>query len=181
MAEITRLLVAASRGDQNSFGELFDRLYPELRRLAVARCDAGEKTLTPTVLVHEAYLRLLGSLPLDTRERAQFFACAARAMRCIAVDAARRRKAQKRGGATPDVTFTARLVPQQDTDTELLALDEAMGRLQHRQPRQARVVELHYFAGFGFAEVGELLGISECTAKRDWARARAYLHVQLVC
>lgn len=179
MADITQLLVAASRGDAASFDALFDRLYPLLHRMAREHADGDEATLTPTVLVHEAYLRLLGKLPADACERRQFFACAARAMRCVAVDAARRRKAAKRGGGARDVTFTERLLPQADADEELLALDETLEHLCQRQPRQAQIVELHYFAGFGFAEVGELLGISQSTVMRDWRRARAYLQAQL--
>ncbi|MDN5924218.1 MAG: ECF-type sigma factor [Xanthomonadales bacterium] len=179
MAEITQLLSAACHGDASSYDALFSRLYPELRQLARAQMGASEATLTPTVLVHEVYERMLGRLPVDLGERRQFFGCAARVMRSIAVDSARHRRAAKRGGGVANVTLTERMAPKLEADDELLALDEALTLLRERQPQQAQVVELHYFAGFGFAEIAALQASSERTVKREWQRARAFLHAQL--
>ena len=100
-------------------------------------------------------------------------------MRSIIVDAARRRMAQKRGGARVDIPLTERLAPGVERDVELLSLDQALEQMRKHRPRQVQIVELHYFAGFGFAEVGEFLGCSERTAKREWERARAFLHARL--
>lgn len=179
MAEITRLLARAGEGDAEVMARLYTLLYPELRRLAGSRLGRGGVTLTPTVLVHEAFVRMVGSVPVGVVERRQFFACAARVMRSVVVDATRRRTAQKRGGGQSAITLTDRIAPQVAVDDELLALDDALDRLRERNPRQSEVVELHYFAGLPFADIAELHGHSERTAKRDWERARAFLYAQL--
>jgi len=179
MAEITQLLARARSGEPERLAEVFAVLYPELRRLARSRLATAEATLTPTVLVHEAFLRLTGSGSLGLNDRQHFFACAARAMRSIVVDAARRRHALKRGGMQADLTLTDRLMPHIAADDEVLALDAALELLREHSPRQMEVVELRYFAGFGFAEIAELHGSSERTAKREWERARAFLYAQL--
>lgn len=178
MADITQWLQQARRGDTDRLGDVFAELYPELRRLARSRLGAGEATLTPTVLVHEAFLRLTGgsAAPGDRRH---FFASAARAMRSIVVDAARRRQAGKRGGGEADLTLTERMLPGTGHDVELLSLDQVLDAMRAQRPRQVEVVELHYFAGCGFGEIAGLFGCSERTVKRDWERARAYLHARL--
>lgn len=179
MTEITQLLVRAREGEPGCMADVFATLYPELLRMARARLSGPEATLTPTVLVHEAYLRLTGGAELSLNDRRHFFACAARAMRSIVVDAARRRSAQKRGGGERELTLTERLAPSADRDVEVLSLDQALEQMRARRPRQVEIVELHYFAGFGFAEIGALLECSERTAKREWERARAFLHARL--
>jgi RNA polymerase sigma factor (TIGR02999 family) len=181
MSEITQWLTAAAAGDRQALVPVFERLYPELRRIARARLSAGERTLTPTVLVHEVFLRLIGSQQLTLGSRRHFLACAARAMRKIVIDHARRRTAAKRGGpvadmALDDLPFE---IADMERDERLLALDASLDELDIVNPRQREVVELRYFAGMEFAEVAQLLECSERTAKREWERARAFLYAQL--
>jgi RNA polymerase sigma factor (TIGR02999 family) len=179
MDDITQLLVRARDGESDCLSDVFAMLYPELLRMARGRLSGPEATLTPTVLVHEAYLRLTGGSELSLQDRRHFFACAARAMRSIIVDAARRRTAKKRGGKERDITLTDRLAPSADRDAEVMSLDQVLDEMRERRSRQVEVVELHYFAGFGFAEIGQLLACSERTVKREWERARAFLHARL--
>jgi RNA polymerase sigma factor (TIGR02999 family) len=181
MSEITVLLAAARHGDPAALRAVFDQLYPELRRIAKSRLEAGERTLTPTVLVHEAFVRLISNNELELNDRRHFLACAARAMRAIVIDQLRRRTAVKRGGAEDDVSIdlvVSQLVVQ-PLDVELLALDEALDKLDCINPRQREVVELRYFGGIEFADIAELMGCSERTAKREWERARAFLYAQI--
>ncbi|MBK6726440.1 MAG: sigma-70 family RNA polymerase sigma factor [Xanthomonadales bacterium] len=181
MSQITQWLHAASRGDGTALGRVFESLYPELRRIARARLDAGERTLTPTVLVHEVFLRLIGNQQLALNDRRHFLACAARAMRAVVIDNARRRSAGKRGGPEADLALDALPfeVSGVASGEHLLALDESLVRLDEINPRQREVVELRYFAGLDFAEISALLGCSERTAKREWERARAFLHAHM--
>lgn len=180
-SEITQLLAAARNGSTDQVEKLFELLYSELRQLASSRLGRGDQTLTPTVLVHEAFLRLTASdqLPLD--DRRHFFACAARSMRCIVIDHARRASAERRGGDLTRITLNDALVGNAGpgADAELLSLDQALDRLDHVNSRQREVVELHYFAGLTFAEIAALHECNERTALRQWERARAFLHAQL--
>lgn len=177
-AEITQLLRQAESGDPASLAAVFQSLYPELRRLAASRLRGSGHTITPTVLVNEFYLRLNGAAPLSLGSRRHFFATAAKAMRWIVVDQARRRQAEKRGGGQAPITLSERLFAI-SPDDEVLALHEGLEALQELNPRRREVVELRYFVGLEFSEVAELLGCSERTAKREWAQARAFLHALL--
>jgi RNA polymerase sigma factor (TIGR02999 family) len=180
MGEITQWLRAAGGGDAHALGQVFDQLYPTLRRIARGCVQAGERSLTPTALVHEAYVSLIGNRRLTLNDRRHFLACAARAMRAIMIDHARRRSAAKRGGRVADLPLDAidfQIAAPHD-DEALLALDESLDLLQQVNPRQREVVELRYFIGLEFVQVAELLGCSERTAKREWERARAFLHAQ---
>ncbi len=179
MGEITQLLGAVRAGDKDALGRVFDTLYPELQRLARARIDAGERSLTPTVLVHEAYLRLVGSAELSLNDRRHFMACAARVMRAIMIDHARRRTADKRGGGEQALKIDDVEIPIAGLDGEMLALDEALLQLDKVNPRQREVVELRFFAGLNFDQIASLLDCGARTAQRDWDRARAFLAVQL--
>lgn len=181
MSEITELLVRVRDGDAAALGRVFDSLYDELRRLARRSVDEGQRTLSPTVLIHEAYLRLLGNEQLALNDRHHFLACAARAMRAICVDHVRRTTALKRGGPGSDAPLElAEAVPDAlPTGEEMLVLDQALDRLDALSPRQREVVELRYFAGLEFAEIATLLEVSERTAKREWERARAFLYMQM--
>ncbi len=156
----------------------FGLVYEELRQLAhlqLRRRYPGQ-TLNTTALVHEAYLKLHDRPGVTPKDRAHFFALAARAMRFILVDYARARFAQKRGGLANRVTLDeARDLVDWRAD-ELLALDEALSRLAAERERLARVVELRFFGGLTHEELAETLGISVRTAKRDWELARAWLH-----
>ncbi|MFT4256776.1 MAG: ECF-type sigma factor [Pseudoxanthomonas sp.] len=176
--EITRLLAQARAGEPERLAAVFESLYPELHRLAISRLGAGERTLSPTVLVHELYLRATGGEPLPATDRRHFFAAAAKAMRWIVIDHARRRGSDKRGGGQAAVTLTASLAAE-IPEPQVLELHEGLEALGEINPRQREVVELHYFAGLEFAEIAELLGCSQRTAYREWERARAFLHAQL--
>ena len=177
-AEITQLLRQAESGDPASLAAVFQSLYPELRQLAASRLRGSQHTITPTVLVNEFYLRFSGGAPLSLESRRHFFAAAAKAMRWIVVDQARRRNAEKRGGGLVEVTLTERLCGGSQDD-EVLALHDALEALDQISPRRREVVELRYFIGLEFAEVAMLLDCSERTAKREWAQARAFLHALL--
>lgn len=179
--EFTRLL-RASRGDAVGDQRLLALVYAELRRIAsglIARERAGH-TLSPTALVHEAWLRLAGGAPAQAADRRQFLAIAAHRMRQVLVDHARRRDAEKRGGAEAErITLSALAdagaAEGADEGVDVLALEAAMAELEAADPRKARVVELRYFAGLEMGEIAEVLGVSRATAHRDWDVARAFL------
>lgn len=178
--EITELLAQARNGEPQRLGAVFQAVYPELHRIAVARAGGGECTLTPTALVNELYLRLAaGGLP-ELADRRHFYVAAAQAMRWILVDHARRSGADKRGGGLAAITLDEGLIDPGGGDTWILALHEGLEALEQINPQQRQVVDLRYFAGLGFAEIAGLLGCSERTAKREWERARAFLYSQLV-
>lgn len=164
--------------------DLFPLVYGELRRVASARMAgrvAGQ-TLEATALVHEAYVRLVGRADSPRwADRSHFFAAAAEAMRHILVDRARRRGALKRGGggARIDLPEDVLTTPDNRTDVELLAVDEALGRLVEVDPQAAELVKLRYFAGMSIPEAAAALGIAPRTADRIWAYARAWLRVAI--
>lgn len=181
--EITRLLDAASRGQAQATEQLLPLVYDELRRVAsglMSRERPGQ-TLQPTALVHEAYMRLLGSQPLTWQNRAHFFGAAATAMRRILIDRARHVKAARVKAVSAD---TDALVSAddfgagQDAD-ELIALDEALVELAARDQRQHDVVMLRYFAGLTIEQTAEALSISTGTVKSEWSYARAWLLHQI--
>ena len=135
--EITELLARARGGEPERLAQVFEALYPELRRIAQGRPGEGSTTLTPTVLVHEAFLRLTENRELALSDRRHFFACAARAMRCIVLDHARRRHAGKRGGGLAPVTLDEHLPVGEDVgDSDVFALDQALDALDQVNPRQ---------------------------------------------
>lgn len=167
--------------DRQLLDDVFSAAYEELRRLAasVRRDDPGA-SLTPTALVNEAWLKLAGSPGLAATSPLHFRRIAARAMRQVLVEAARRRKASKRGGdAVVIVTFDDALEEAAGCADDLLALDEALESLAAMHPRQAMMVESRFFGGFDVPETAALLGISEATVLRDWRAARAWLAVEL--
>ncbi len=175
MTEITQILSAARGGDPHAAAQLLPLVYDELRRLAAQKLNhekAGQ-TLQPTALVHEAYLRLVGDQQFDGR--GHFFAAAAEAMRRILVDNARRKQSAKHGGGRRRVDLADGDVAAATAPDEILALDEALARLEAADPEAARVVQLHYFAGLPIEEVAEALGVSRATAYRQWSYARAWL------
>jgi len=178
--DITLLLADASRGDSVASERVWSALYGELRRLARLRLhqEHQDHTLSPTALVHEAYLKLVGGESIEARDRHHFLAVAARAMRQILVDHARRRSRLKRGGGHAAFSLEeARerpLTPEMDPDL-LVALDEALTRLQEERERMASVVELRFFGGLSTTETAEVLSVTRRTVERDWAFARAFL------
>jgi RNA polymerase sigma factor (TIGR02999 family) len=179
--EITRILAALQGGDREAFGAVFPLVYDELRRMARHRMR-GERpghTLSPTALVHEAYLKLAGLERIEWRNRAQFFALAAQAMRQVLVDHALKRKTQKRGGGQVHVTLEDGVHGHTPPVEEILALDEVLKRLEALHERRARVVVCRFFAGMEVEETAAALGVSEATVKRDWSVARAWLNREL--
>lgn len=178
--DITLYLVAARQGDRAALDEVFRRVYGEVRRLARAqiRRAGGPPTLTASVIVHEAYLKLALSPTVAWEDRAHFFAVAARAMRQVLLNYARRQLAVKRGGGRPLPLITADH-PIDPRAVELIDLDVALGRLAALDPRLERVVELRFFGGLSEQETAELLGVNERTIRRDWRTARAFLQREL--
>ncbi|WP_240911485.1 ECF-type sigma factor [Paludisphaera soli] len=179
ISEVARVSSDEERG-RRSAGDLFPLVYAELRRLAAARMAgrAAGHTLEATALVHEAYVRLVGEADGPRwAGRSHFFAAAAEAMRHILVDRARRRNALKRGGgaARIDLPEDALIAPDHRGDVELLAVDEALGRLAEADPQAAELVKLRYFAGMSIPDAAAALGIAPRTADRIWAYARAWL------
>jgi RNA polymerase sigma factor (TIGR02999 family) len=179
-SEVTLLLRRFSLGEKEVESRLFDLIYAELRRIAAARMQAERPshTLSPTALVHEAYIKLANT-DESFENRSHFLAVAARAMRNILVDHARARHAHKRGGLSDPVALEGLDVPAPENDEELIGLDDALNRLAGMSPRQAKVVELRYFAGLTETEVASILGVTRRTVNRDWSMARAWLWGQL--
>jgi RNA polymerase sigma factor (TIGR02999 family) len=180
LGEVTRLLQSWSCGEKEALNELVPLIHRELRGLATAclRRERRDHTLQPTALVHEAYLRLVDQTQVQCQNRAQFFAIAANLMRQILVDHARHHLAAKRGGGNKASIEEAAEVAQR-REVDLVALDEALGKLAQLDPRQSRVVELRFFGGLTEEEIAEVLGVSATTVKRDWRIARAFLHRRL--
>lgn len=174
--DVTLLLHSVRSGRDGAREELYEEVYRELRSMAAARLSRERQghTLQATALVNEAYLRLAPG-DQDWENRAHFFGSAARAMRRILVDHARRHQASKRGGEAQRVTFEDLAIAAPESEVDLLALDDALDALAQDEPRLAEVVHLRFFAGLGIAETAEILGTSPATVKRDWTFARAWL------
>ncbi len=174
------LLRSLQEGGEAAAERLFEALYDELHRLAGrVRHGRASETLSTTALVHEAYIKLTSSHDIDVQGRRHFYRLAARAMRQILVDAARRRMAEKRGGDPLPVTFDEALHPTPMPSTRLLSLDRAIDRLSDVDPRAAQVVECRFFAGLSVEETATALDVSARTVKRDWRVARARLAAEL--
>jgi RNA polymerase sigma-70 factor, ECF subfamily len=179
--KITVLLQEWRAGKQNAANRLMELVYGELHRLAAGqmRRERGEHTLQATALVHETYLRLCGSEPIDWQNRAHFFAVAAQQLRRVLVDYARRRQSQKRGSGQIRFALEEGDGPVVSRDERLVAIDEALTRLEAMDDRAARVIELRFFGGLSEKEAAEALGISVATLKRDWEFARTWIASQL--
>ncbi|HXS25362.1 MAG TPA: sigma-70 family RNA polymerase sigma factor [Gemmatimonadales bacterium] len=178
MSDITGLLVAWRGGDQAAFDQLFPLVYDDLRQMAhrhLAR-ERLDHSLATTDLVHEAYLRLVDQRRVDWVDRAHFLGVAAQAMRRILVDYARRYQAQKRGGKRQRVTLDDGIAVADERADLLVALDEALDRLRGVDERLAQVVELRFFGGLSEPEAAEILGVTDRTIRRDWVKAKGWLH-----
>jgi len=177
MSEVTRILSAIEQGDKGASEQLLPLVYEELRRLAgqwLARERPGQ-TLQATALVHEAYLRLVGGAPQDWNSRGHFFGAAAEAMRRILIDGARRKQSKKHGGGRRRLDLDT-VFPACDASPDtLLAVDEALAKLEEQFPEHARLVKLRHYAGCTLQQSADALDISATTAKRRWAFARAFL------
>jgi RNA polymerase sigma factor (TIGR02999 family) len=188
MNEVTRILTAAEQGDPSAPAKLLPLVYDELRKLATQKL-AEEKpgqTLQATALVHEAHIRLVqspqpeqGAGPQNWNSRGHFFAAAAEAMRRILVEAARRKKANKRGSPGERIQVALDDLPAPGRDDKLLRLDEALARLEEQDPLHAQLVKLRFYAGLTIKDAAAALGISTATADRHWVYARAWLQREM--
>jgi RNA polymerase sigma-70 factor, ECF subfamily len=180
--EFTLILGRARAGDERARGELIALVYDELRRVAsgLMRRERADHTLSPTGVVHEAVIRLLGGAIFDkAADRSYLFASAARAMREILVEHARRRAAGRRGGGRRRVPLDRVVESFEEKDLDVIALHEALDLLAEWNQRQSQIITLRYFGGLTMAEVAESLGVSLVTVERDWRVARAWLGSQL--
>lgn len=179
--KITKLLLAWNQGDQQARDELMPLIYDELRRIAQAylRRERAGHTLQPTALVHEAFLRLIDQSQVNWQNRAHFFGIAARLMRQILANHAEARQAAKRGGQAERISLNDVKLVSVEQEVDLVALDEAMKRLEAIDPPQCRIVELRYFSGLTIEEIAEVMNISPATVKREWSTARAWLRREL--
>jgi len=179
--QVTQLLQRLTDGDTRAADRLMPVVFEELRVLARSelRRERGDHTLNATALVNEAYLRLAQLDRIDWKGRAHFFGAAAQSMRRILIDYARRRGAEKRGDGAEHVPIDSVVVAARERPADLLALDQALARLEALDARQARGVECRFFAGMEVKETAEVLGVSPATVKRDWVMAKAWLNREL--
>jgi RNA polymerase sigma factor (TIGR02999 family) len=181
MSDVTRLLTDIEEGREDSSGELLTVVYEELRRMAAHRMagEAPGHTLQPTALVHEAWLQLVATPAQSWQNRAHFFGAAAEAMRRILIASARRKLTQRRGARAGHLDVDEMEIATPEPHDQLLAINDALERFSTLEPRQAELVKLRYFVGLKIEEAAEVLGISEATAKRWWAFARAWLFQEI--
>ena len=186
MSDISIILSAIERGDQDASSQLLPLIYDELRKLAASKLskEKPNQTLQPTMLVHEAYLRLVDvDQPQQWNGRGHFFGAAAEAMRRILVEKARRKQSLKHGGhmRRVELEMELALAAIENPVEDLLALDEALTRFEQQWPDRAKLVKLKYFVGLTIPEASQAMGVSTATAERYWKFARAWLHSQLKC
>lgn len=180
-ANVTQLLIDWRGGNNDALNQLMPLVYDELRGLAkrYMRRESASHTLQTNALVNEAYLRLVNQQNVDWQNRAHFFAIAAQVMRHLLVDHARSKQYAKRGGGAVQVTLDEGLAASDENSVELLALHQALERLEAIDDRKSKIVELRYFGGLSTEETAEVLGVSEITIKREWAKAKAWLFREL--
>ena len=178
MTDVTRILNSIEQGDAEAINALLPAVYEELRQMADRKLsnEGPGHTLQATALVHEAYLRLVGSDGNAWSSRTYFFGAAAEAMRRILVEHARKKRSKKRGGDRKRVDFMSADVMADESPDDLVALDEALTKLSETDPLKAELVKLRFFAGLSFEQAAELLDISPATARRHWNYARAWLY-----
>jgi len=179
--QFTQLLHQWSGGNKEALDQLMPVIYDELRRLAgrYLRSERRDHTMRATALVNEAYVRLVHSPEITWESRTHFFGVAARLMREILVDHARAHLARKRGGDMPKLSLDELKVYSPEKSADLVTLDEALDRLAQKDARLSKVVELKFFGGLTFEEIGKMLNIASKTARRDWLLARAWLHAEI--
>jgi len=173
---ITQWLHAAREGDDDAINELYGAIYPVLYRMAACKPGvASNATITPTVVISELFLKIADSKVLDSKDRKHFYATCSRAMRFIVTDFARSALSQKRGGDALKTPYTTALAAQPDRAQQLVDLDSALKELELVDSRLRDLVELKFFGGLTYSEIGEMHKLSERTVKRDWVKARAFL------
>ncbi|SHF28129.1 RNA polymerase, sigma subunit, ECF family [Fodinibius roseus] len=179
--DITQLLRNASSGDEEAFDALYPRVYNRLRDIAKLQLqkERDNHTLQKTALVHEVYLKLIDQTQTNWQDRAHFYAIAARAMRQILVDYARKRKAQKRGGDRDRIPFREDMIDLDNHAEELLELNDLIDKLARFDERKSKVVEMRFFSGMTIREIAELLDVSTRTVDRDWLKARGWIYREL--
>lgn len=180
-SNVTQLLIDWRGGNNDALNQLMPLVYDELRGLAkrYMRRESASHTLQTNALVNEAYLRLVNQQNVDWQNRAHFFAIAAQVMRHLLVDHARSKQYAKRGGGAQQITLDEGLAITDGNQVELLALHQALERLEKVDDRKSKIVELRYFGGLSTEEAAEVLGVSEITIKREWAKAKAWLFREL--
>lgn len=182
MSDVTEILSKIEEGDAAAAEELLPLVYRELRNLASSRLarERAAQSLQPTLLVHEAYLRLVNvDKPPTWNSRGHFFGAAAEAMRRILIEHARRKQTRKHGGDLHRVELEEDCALTERPTEDLLALDEALTRFEHQWPEKAKIVKLRYFGGLTLAEASKAIGVSLATGERHWRFARAWLFSQL--
>jgi RNA polymerase sigma factor (TIGR02999 family) len=179
--DITLLLEDCIKGKKGAVDELLPHVYNELRKISskYLRDEYRNHTLQTTELVHEAYIKLIGDQNISWQNRAHFFGIAAQSMRQLLVDHARKRKSLKRGEGIANISLDEVFEISEKTDEQIIALDEALKKLETIEERSSKIVELRYFSGLTIKETAEVLNISPATAKRDWVFAKAWLYREI--
>lgn len=180
-SEVTQLLIKIQQGSEEAYEELFPMVYSELKRLAHSKLkkERNDITFTETELVHEVYLKMVGQTKIDANDKNHFMAIAARCMRQVLVDHARKKNAEKRGNGQQHVTYIDELLKARHEAEELIELDEKLKQLAKLDQRMADVVTLRFFGQMTVFATAGALDISERTVKRDWAKARGWLYKEL--
>lgn len=180
--DITGWLAELQDGSEAAFNKLFPLVYDRLREMAYSQMkeQSPGHTFSKTDLVHEAYLKLVSQEEMDWKDRTHFYAVAARAMRHILIDHARKKNAEKRGGNKKEITYIDEIIStEQMADEELIRIDEALAELEKFDERLARIVEYRYFGDMKIKDIAKVLNLSARTIKRDWATARGWLYQRL--
>lgn len=180
-SNITELLVSISNGNQSGYNKLFPLVYDELKRIARNQLNAEyqKHTLCKTELIHETYLKMIDQSQVNFNDRTHFYAIAARCMRQLLVDYARKKYAQKRGGYQQDLPLNEEIIDIQKHAQQIINLDEYLSELSKLDERLASVVELRFFTGLSIEETAEMLGLSTSTVNRDWVKARGWLYKRI--
>lgn len=180
-SEVTKLLVKVQKGDGEAYNQLFPLIYSELKRLAYSKLQSEHEdiTVSETELVHEVYLKMIDQTCIEASDKNHFLAIAARCMRQILVDHARKKKAEKRGGDQKDVTYVDELLKAHQESEEIIDLNDKLNELSKLDERMADVVTLRYFGQMTVHQTAKALDVSERTVKRDWAKARGWLYKEL--
>jgi RNA polymerase sigma factor (TIGR02999 family) len=180
-ADITRLLVSISNGDQKGYNKLFPLVYEELKLIARNQLNAEyqEHTLCKTELIHETYLKMIDQSQVDFNDRTHFYAIAARCMRQLLVDYARKKNAQKRGGDKQDLPLNEEIIDIKKHAQQIIDLDEYLTELNTLDERLAKIVELRFFTGLSIEETAKMLNLSTSTVNRDWVKARGWLYKRI--